>query len=108
MDVDGALERLGGNESLLEHLLWKFVEDPNYGELKEALETQDTDKAFTAAHTLKGVCISLSLSRLYDLVREMTEYLRAADLASARKQLPVVTSEYEFLIAGLRNCLEHS
>lgn len=108
MDVDGALERLGGNENLLERLLEKFLADPNYGELREALETKDTGKAFAASHTLKGVCISLSLSRLYEPVSEMTEYLRVADLESARKQLPIVTSEYERLIAGLGNCLEHS
>ena len=51
IDVDSALERLGGNEVMLERLLKAFLVDPNYGELSEALGERDTDKAFAAVHT---------------------------------------------------------
>lgn len=101
IDVDSALERLGGNAALFERLLQAFLVDPNYGELLKALEERDVEKAFAAVHTLKGVCISLSLSRLYEPVSEMTEYLRAGDLASAQAQLPAVSQVYEQLTANL-------
>ena len=103
VDIDSALERLGENESLLKRLLKEFLVDPNYG---EALGEGDADRAFAAAHTLKGVCISLSLSRLYEPVSEMTEYLRSGDLASAQVQLPAVAQAYGQLAEGLRNCLD--
>lgn len=106
VDIDSALERLGENESLLKRLLKEFLVDPNYGELVEALGEGDADRAFAAAHTLKGVCISLSLSRLYEPVSEMTEYLRSGDLASAQVQLPAVAQAYGQLAEGLRNCLD--
>ena len=38
IDVDSALERLGGNAALFERLLQAFLVDPNYGELLKALE----------------------------------------------------------------------
>lgn len=106
VDIDSAMERLGGNEILLKRLLKEFLVDPNYGELLEALEKGDTDRAFAAVHTLKGVCISLSLNRLYAPVSEMTEYLRSGELASAQVQLPAVAQAYEQLVEGLRNCLD--
>lgn len=101
IDVDSALERLGGNEVMLERLLKAFLVDPNYGELSEALGERDTDKAFAAVHTLKGVCISLSLDCLYEPVSEMTEYLRAGDLASAQARFPAVSEVCEQLTASL-------
>ena len=45
-------------------------------ELKKALANDDLDKAFQAAHALKGVLANLSLTPLFDIDFEITELLR--------------------------------
>ena len=55
IDVDGALERLMGSETLLERFLIKFLSDPNFEKLEHAVAAEDSQGAVHAAHTLKGV-----------------------------------------------------
>ena len=51
--------------------------DTRVDDLKAALEAKDLDKAFEAAHALKGIYGNLSLTPLYKPVSEMTELLRS-------------------------------
>ena len=92
IQVDEALERLMGSEALLERLLGKFLEDRNLAELTAALAEDRREDAFRAAHTLKGVCGNLSMTRLEALVSQMVELLRGeGELAAAQALLPEVT-----------------
>lgn len=74
-DYSEALTRLM-NEKLMERFLQKFLLDPSFGELKEAMANKDGEKAFRASHTLKGVSANLSLKKLYDSSSLLTETLR--------------------------------
>ena len=62
--------------SLFTYFLIKFLSDPSYVTLCEALKEEDYEKAFRAAHTLKGVCDNLALSRLGESASVLTECLR--------------------------------
>ena len=53
---ESALERFMGNEGIYQTFAWKFLDDRNYGALLKAVEEGDAKAAFTAAHTLKGLC----------------------------------------------------
>lgn len=99
VDVDGASERFMGNMALLERFLKKFPNDKNYGELLDAFGKNDTDGAFHAAHTLKGVCGNLSLTALYNIASEVTELLRAGNMDLAKAKLPELQEEYDTIIA---------
>jgi hypothetical protein len=99
VDVDGANERFMGNMGMLERFLKKFPNDPNYKVLVDAIEAKDIDRAFDAAHAMKGTCGNLSLATLYSLVSEVTEHLRSKDLEGAAKKMPDVTKEYEKMLA---------
>lgn len=92
IEVDSALERMMGSEALLERFLTKFLADPNYDRLCRAVADRDEAAALTAAHTLKGVCGNLSMTRLEALVSQMVELLRGeGELAAAQALLPEVT-----------------
>ena len=64
-NYESVLSRFG-NEALVKRFALKFLKDPSYAELKEALEAHDAERAFRAAHTLKGVCLNLGFDRLYE------------------------------------------
>lgn len=105
VDVDGALERFMGNTGLLKKFLLKFLDDKDYGILVKAIEDGDTDTAFKAAHTLKGVCGNLSLMGMFRLIGEQTELLRAGNLSDAAAMMPEVTAEYNKMVDVIKTNL---
>ena len=75
-DYKSVYERLGNNEQLVEHFFQRFAQDMSFAALKEAREKQDQEAAFRAVHTLKGICINLGLTNLYQVSSDLTEALR--------------------------------
>ena len=86
MTLKTAYEELGGDyadiiyrvgEDMLLRLIGIFVRDSNYTDICTALECQDFEKAFRAAHTLKGVALNMSLPNLAKKADLLTETLRS-------------------------------
>lgn len=101
IDVDGALERFMGSEALLVRFLGKFPDDPNFPALEAAITAGDCEAAFTAAHTLKGVCGNLSMTALFDTVSRQTELLRSGDLAAAAGMMDSLRSQYRAVCSAI-------
>ena len=94
-DVDEGLTRCLGNEAFYLQLCGMMLKDDNLQKLEEALAANDLDKAFEAAHALKGVAGNLSLTPIYEPASEITELLRAG-----------TETDYEPLLATIREKLE--
>ncbi|MCM1272393.1 MAG: Hpt domain-containing protein [Clostridium sp.] len=105
VDLDGAMERFMNNEAMYEKFLKKFANETIYDQLVSAVEEQDADKAFSAAHTLKGVCGNLSLQGLFDIVSKQVECFRAKDMEKGGAMMPQVTAEYEKVMALIKEIL---
>ena len=76
INVEDALNRIGGNEGLYKKLLGRFV-DGNYLEgLSNAIESGDLEEAGKAAHTLKGVSANLSLVKVQTLSTEVEHAIK--------------------------------
>lgn len=75
-DVDTTLKRFMGNETIYLKFIMKFLDDKNYGAIEEGLAQKDYEKAFTGAHSLKGVAGNLGLTPVYEAASEMSELLR--------------------------------
>ena len=103
-DFDQAEKRLS-SEALIMRFLTKFLDDGSFSQLCIAMEEGDRDKAFRAAHTLKGVSGNLSLSRLYLSVSQLTEVLRYGSEcipADAAPLLEEVTRDYRLTVNAIR------
>jgi HPt (histidine-containing phosphotransfer) domain-containing protein len=74
-DYDGVASRLRTEERIRKFLL-KFPQDPSYNLLCTSLQSRNMEDAFRAAHTIKGVCQNLSLTKLYQSSSNLTEMLR--------------------------------
>lgn len=103
VDYEGALSRFMGNESLLTRFLKKFLDDPNFLNLQSALDSNNVEEAFRAAHTLKGVAGNLSLSALYDQAVNISELLRNGDLEGAKAVMPAVQEAYRKITEALKD-----
>lgn len=102
IDIESALERMMGSVALLERLLGKFLDDPQYPALRAALEAGDMERAVSAAHTLKGVCGNLSMTGLYGLFTRQVDALRAGDLPLAQGIMAEIAPVYEQVTAAIR------
>ena len=71
------------DDKMITKYLNKFTQDTCYRDIFTALENNDYETAFRAAHTLKGICLNLGLENLYKAaykvrlcVRKRTKPLR--------------------------------
>lgn len=99
--VDEALDRFMNNEGLMLKFLLRFPQDENFALLQQALEDRDTARAYTAAHTLKGVVGNLAMTELFEQVSRMVEDLRREDLEAATARMPELEKQYRRTVAVL-------
>ena len=99
-DYKSVYERLGNNERLVEHFFQRFAQDSSFAALKEAHEKQNQEAAFRAVHTLKGICINLGFTNLYQVCSDLTETLRNGkpDLEVEEQLYQKVEQEYHRVI----------
>lgn len=101
-----AMGRLLTEERVKKFLLM-FLKDTSFNELVAAMKSEDYDRAFRAAHTLKGVCANLAIDKLGAAASEITEALRAKDNVTACQLFPQVAESYKITVDAL-NQLEQS
>ena len=74
-DYEGVPSRLG-SEGLVQRFALKFLNDPTFNELQQAMKTNDGEAVFRNSHTLKGICLNLGFTSLYEVSAALTEKLR--------------------------------
>ena len=73
---DEGISRCMGNEGFYLRMVKLAYADANFDSLAEAVERDDLDAAFEAAHALKGVLANLALTPICEPVSALTEQLR--------------------------------
>ena len=112
MNVKECYEVIGGDyedvkrrflsDARIQKFALMFLKDGSMEELREAMRGKDCDRAFRAAHTLKGVCLNLGFSGLLAPAVEITEQLRAGAYEQAAEILPLVENAYGTTCEGLK------
>ena len=83
-----------------------FLKDSSMEELRAAMAEKNCEKAFQAAHTLKGVCLNLGFSGLFKPVNSITELLRAGYYEKALEEMEQVEKDYMITEKSLRELEE--
>lgn len=105
-DYAGVLRRLA-NEDRVERFLLKFPKDGSYEELVRAMDSKDYQAAFRAVHTLKGICLNLSLTTLAESSSNLTEALR--DGVWSEEAMPLyekVKADYDDTIRTIQTLVQ--
>ena len=115
MTIQECYQKLGGDYAQVEkrlpgiHLIRKFIakflDDGSYPELCRAMEQRQTEEAFRAAHTLKGVSANLGFDRLTASSGELTELLRGRTDGIPTEAVPLldmVRQDYELTADAIR------
>ena len=77
-DYDDVLSRLRTDERIKKFLI-KVLSDPSFSQLCTAMDSENMEEAFRAAHTLKGLAVGMGFTALYDASYALTEALRPND-----------------------------
>ena len=75
-DTQTGMERCMNSEDFYFRMIGLLLKEKSFDKLEEAINNNDLDAAFEAAHALKGVVGNLSLTPLYLETVEITELLR--------------------------------
>ncbi|MBQ3393961.1 MAG: Hpt domain-containing protein [Oscillospiraceae bacterium] len=75
-DTEEGLSRCFNNEAFYLRLVGMIKDEKNFELLEKAIEENDLDAGFEAAHALKGVLGNPSLTPMTEIAVEMTELLR--------------------------------
>ena len=100
-DYEDIFSRLRNN-ALIIKLVKKFESDQSYAELKQGLADKDVEKAFRAAHTLKGVCLNLGFDELFEVSAELTEKLREKETAGSEELFQKVSEKYQKTVMAIQ------
>lgn len=106
VDVESAIERCLGNEELYAKLLTKFLDEPNYRKLLDAVSENNKADALAASHTLKGVCGNLSQTVLYELFSKQVSLIRGGEWEKAVAMMPEITKSYEEMTCAVSEWLK--
>lgn len=103
-------ERISKDE-IIKKFVIKFLSEPSYGELCDALETEDYETAFRAAHSLKGVSDNLGFQKLGSSSSLLTECLRGKNEQQIDKQqckelFESVSEDYNEVMEAVRTLAE--
>ena len=80
----------------------KFVDDGSYQLLLDSMASQNYEDAFRAAHTIKGVCQNLGLTRLLNSSSQLSEALRHGYTPEADGLVEQVGTDYQETIGAIR------
>ncbi|WP_172449274.1 Hpt domain-containing protein [Bowmanella denitrificans] len=106
LDMEFALQQLGGDKQLLNNMLKRFVNQ--YGLTAEHIRQLMTDKQWQEArqlvHSLKGVAGNLGMTPLYQSASTLEHGLKSAS-ADAMQHYPAFTHDLDATLAEIQALL---
>ena len=101
-DYYAALERIAGDDELLNDLMLMFLADDNWNTIKTAAAEGECEKAFRAAHSLKGSSGMLGMTAFYKVMVRLTDEFRSGNLMGGIRMLPEAEREYNAVAALIK------
>lgn len=101
-NYDSVVGRLRSDERIV-RFLSRVPTDPCITELETSMASGDAPTAFRASHTLKGICLNLSLDKLAVSANALTDELRGKDAISdeAKKLYEEVKANFAVVAAAI-------
>lgn len=96
-DTDKGLGRCLNKEDFFLRLVGMAIDDANIEKLRTAIDNNDLDQAFEAAHALKGTTGNLSLDPVYGPLCEITELLRSRTEMDYTELMDRILGKYDEL-----------
>lgn len=108
VDPTNVLQRFGGSEAMLGKFVKKFLADATFGQLADAVEKEDWEATFRAAHTLKGLSGNFDFLKIHELSSKIVERYRAGDFSPIPNLFAELKENYDITVQYLTEfCAEN-
>jgi len=98
---DEAIARLMKDDRIKKYLAM-FAQGDDYNKLINLLEEKNYEEAFRCVHSLKGMCLNLTLSKLANSSAVLCDALRnGAPTVDISDMLSALKADYDLTIAGI-------
>lgn len=102
VNVDEGVERLMGNASLYERMLFKFLDMMKKSTVNPDFDSDNYGDVIEVAHAIKGSAGNLSVTPIYEAYAEVVRLLRAGQPEQAKEVLKNIQPVQEEIL----NCIE--
>ncbi len=102
VDTEEALQRMGGNRSLYERMLVKFLDMMQKNPISPDFSGEDYADVTEAVHTVKGVTGNLSITPLFEAYSKMVELFRGKEPEQAREILVQILPVQEQILECIK------
>ena len=96
-DVDLGIKRCAGNKDFYIDMVSTILKDQRLYALAGKISEKNVAEAFEIAHALKGVYGNLSLTPIFEPVRDVTEILRDGKLDGAKELVDEAVRQFELI-----------
>lgn len=103
IDHADAMKRFDGDKAFFIRLAAKYPNDTSFADLEEALAKGNTEAAYHAAHTLKGVAGNLSFAQLFCLASATSDSLHSNRMDDACELMPMLRDAHQRVLEALAN-----
>lgn len=102
VNIDEAVERFMGNESLYEKMLKKFPDMINKLSIGQDIDCNDYTEMIEKTHAVKGAAGNLSLMPIYEAYTKIVDLLRGGQ----PEQAQIILKEIQPVQAQIISCIE--
>jgi len=103
-DIPGAMRRFLDDEDLYITCLSTMLADDSFENLGKGIEENNVEKAFDAAHSLKGTLGNMGLTPMYEIIIQIVEPLRDGKLEGIAEKYEVLMAKKAELVAIKESC----
>lgn len=102
-DMNEVMERLGGNEALLQRLLVKFHDTyENTAEiLHSLLDRAEREEAYRLVHSIKGVSANLGIGKVYRSAIVLENCMKADRYLTMQAETEIFLAELDSVFTAL-------
>mgnify|MGYP003229613010 FL=1 len=94
--------RMMGNQKLVEKFVRKFLDDPTYGQIKEAVDKMDYDEILRTTYTMKGIASNLEFTHLQQKSAKAVDMIRAGQREEVLPVIGEIEKEYQKVIEQIQ------
>ena len=94
--------RMMGNQKLVEKFVRKFLDDPTYEQIKEAVDKMDYDEILRTTHTMKGIASNLEFTHLQQKSAKAVDMIRAGQREEVLPVIGEIEKEYQKVIEQIQ------